>query len=129
VIEGLQQCPDKKDLIALLMLRAKKTGRHWAYQWKNLARKWPSDVNGADRPLFASMGISDYRSVVSAHYRMVYRQIDVDTAVYAVPGQFSVCRRYCFSGCSGGECGQNDRPQLRADHSPSIACELNPTTR
>lgn len=38
-------------------------------------------------PLLASVGITDYRTVLSSHHRILYRQIDGDTVVYAVAGQ------------------------------------------
>jgi len=38
-------------------------------------------------PLLASVGITNYRTVLSSHHRILYQQIDGDTVVYAVAGQ------------------------------------------
>lgn len=39
------------------------------------------------RALLASVGTMDYRTVLSSHHRMLYRQIDGNTYVDAVAGQ------------------------------------------
>lgn len=44
-------------------------------------------ITGLVMPLLARLGITDYRTVLSAHHRILYRQIDGDTVVYAVAGQ------------------------------------------
>jgi toxin ParE1/3/4 len=44
-------------------------------------------LSGPVVPLLASVGITDYRTVLSSHYRILFRQIDGDTVVYAVAGQ------------------------------------------
>ena len=44
-------------------------------------------ITGPVIPLLASVGITDYRTVRSSHHRILYRQIDGDTVVYAVAGQ------------------------------------------
>jgi hypothetical protein len=33
------------------------------------------------------VGITDYRTVLSSHHRLLYRQVDGHTYVYAVTGQ------------------------------------------
>jgi toxin ParE1/3/4 len=38
-------------------------------------------------PLLGSVGITDYRTVLSSHHRLLYRQVDGHTYVYAVAGQ------------------------------------------
>lgn len=38
-------------------------------------------------PLLASVGITDYRTVISSHHRILYRRRGGDTVVYAVAGQ------------------------------------------
>ncbi len=44
-------------------------------------------LNGPVGPLLASVGITDYRTVLSSHHRLLYRRIDGDTFVYGVAGQ------------------------------------------
>lgn len=44
-------------------------------------------ITGPVVPLLASVGMTDYRTVLSSHHRILYRQIDGDTLVYAVAGQ------------------------------------------
>lgn len=44
-------------------------------------------ITGPVVPLLSSVGITDYRTVLSSHHRILYRQIDGDTVVYAVAGQ------------------------------------------
>jgi len=44
-------------------------------------------ITGPVVPLLASVGITDYRTVLSSHHRILYRQIDGNTYVYAVAGQ------------------------------------------
>lgn len=44
-------------------------------------------ITGPVVPLLAGVGITDYRTVLSSHHRILYRQIDGDTVVYAVAGQ------------------------------------------
>ena len=44
-------------------------------------------LTGPVVPLLASVGITDFRTVLSSHHRILYRQIDGDTVVYAVAGQ------------------------------------------
>lgn len=44
-------------------------------------------LTGPVVPLLASVGITDYRTVLSSHHRILYRRTDSDTVVYAVAGQ------------------------------------------
>ena len=44
-------------------------------------------ITGPVIPLLASVGMTDYRTVLSSHHRILYRQIDGKTYVYAVAGQ------------------------------------------
>lgn len=44
-------------------------------------------ITGPVVPLLASVGMTDYRSVLSSHHRILYRQIEGDTVVYAVARQ------------------------------------------
>lgn len=44
-------------------------------------------INGPVVPLLGSVGITDYRTVLSSHHRLLYRQVDGHTYVYAVTGQ------------------------------------------
>ena len=44
-------------------------------------------ITGPVVPLLASVGMTDYRTVLSSHHRILYRQIDGNTYVYAVAGQ------------------------------------------
>lgn len=44
-------------------------------------------ITGPVVSLLASVGITDYRTVLSSHHRILYRQIDGDIVVYAVAGQ------------------------------------------
>ena len=44
-------------------------------------------ITGPVIPLLASVGMTDYRTVLSSHHRILYRQIDGNTYVYAVAGQ------------------------------------------
>jgi len=44
-------------------------------------------LTGPVAPLLASVGITNYRTVLSSHHRILYQQIDGDTVVYAVAGQ------------------------------------------
>jgi plasmid stabilization system protein ParE len=44
-------------------------------------------ITGPVVPLLASLGMMDYRTVLSSHHRILYRKIDGDTVVYAVAGQ------------------------------------------
>ena len=44
-------------------------------------------INGPPVGELASVGIRDYRSLVTSHHRILYRQIDGTTYVYAVAGQ------------------------------------------
>ena len=44
-------------------------------------------ITGPVIPLLASVGMTDYRTILSSHHRILYRQIDGDTLVYAVAGQ------------------------------------------
>jgi plasmid stabilization system protein ParE len=44
-------------------------------------------ITGPVVPLLASLGMMDYRTVLSSHHRILYRRIDGDTVVYAVAGQ------------------------------------------
>ncbi len=41
-------------------------------------------ITGPVVPLLASVGITDYRTVLSSHHRTLYRQVDGNTVVYAV---------------------------------------------
>lgn len=52
-----------------------------------LARVDSGFITGPVVPLLASVGITDYRTVLSSHHRILYRRIDGDTVVYAVAGQ------------------------------------------
>jgi hypothetical protein len=44
-------------------------------------------ITGPVVPMLASVGITDYRTVLSSHHRILCRQVDGDTLVYAVAGQ------------------------------------------
>ncbi len=44
-------------------------------------------ITGPVVPMLASVGMTDYRTILSSHHRILYRQIDGDTYVYAVAGQ------------------------------------------
>jgi len=44
-------------------------------------------ITGPVIPLLSSVGIMDYRTFLSSHHRILYRQIDGKTFVYAVAGQ------------------------------------------
>ena len=44
-------------------------------------------LTGPVVPLLASVGMMDYRTVLSSHHRILYRQIDGNTYIYAVAGQ------------------------------------------
>ena len=44
-------------------------------------------LTGPVVPLLASVGMMDYRTILSSHHRILYRQIDGNTYVYAVAGQ------------------------------------------
>lgn len=44
-------------------------------------------VSGPVVPLLGRVGITDYRFVLSSHHRLLYRQADGNTYVYAVTGQ------------------------------------------
>jgi plasmid stabilization system protein ParE len=44
-------------------------------------------ITGPVVPLLVSVGMMDYRTVLSSHHRILYRQIDGNTYVYAVAGQ------------------------------------------
>lgn len=44
-------------------------------------------ITGPVVPLLASVGLTDYRTVLSSHHRILYRQIDGHIYVYAVAGQ------------------------------------------
>ena len=44
-------------------------------------------ISGPVIPLLASVGMSDYRTVLSSHHRILYCEIDGKTYVYAVAGQ------------------------------------------
>ena len=44
-------------------------------------------ITGPVIPLLASVGMTDYRTVLSSHHRILYRQMDGNTYVYAVAGQ------------------------------------------
>lgn len=44
-------------------------------------------ITGPVVPLLASVGMTDYRTILSSHHRILYRQMDGNTYVYAVAGQ------------------------------------------
>lgn len=44
-------------------------------------------IAGPVVPLLASVGMTDYRTVLSSHHRILYRQVEGTTFVYAVAGQ------------------------------------------
>lgn len=44
-------------------------------------------ITGPVVPLLASVGMTEYRTVLSSHHRILYRQIVGNTYVYAVAGQ------------------------------------------
>lgn len=52
-----------------------------------LARVDSGFITGPVVPLLASVGMMDYRTVLSSHHRILYRQTDGNTYVYAVAGQ------------------------------------------
>ena len=52
-----------------------------------LARVDSGFITGPVIPLLASVGMTDDRTILSSHHRILYRQIDSNTYVYAVAGQ------------------------------------------
>jgi plasmid stabilization system protein ParE len=44
-------------------------------------------ITGPVVTLLANVGMTDYRTVLSSHHRILYRRIDGNTYVYAVAGQ------------------------------------------
>ena len=44
-------------------------------------------LNGPAVRLLAQVGITEYRTILSSHHRILYRQMDGNTYVYAVAGQ------------------------------------------
>jgi plasmid stabilization system protein ParE len=52
-----------------------------------LARVDSGFLTGPVIPLLASVGMTDHRTILSSHHRILYRQIDGNTYVYAVAGQ------------------------------------------
>jgi plasmid stabilization system protein ParE len=44
-------------------------------------------ITGPVVPLLASVGMTDYRTILSSHHRILYRQTEGNTYVYAVAGQ------------------------------------------
>ena len=44
-------------------------------------------ITGPVIPLLGSVGMTDYRTILSSHHRVLYRQTDGNTCVYAVAGQ------------------------------------------
>jgi len=44
-------------------------------------------ITGPVVPWLASVGMTDYRTVLSSHHRILYRQTDGNTVVYAGAGQ------------------------------------------
>ena len=52
-----------------------------------LARVDSGLITGPVVPLLGSVGITDDRTVLSSHHRLLYRQVDGHTDVYAVAGQ------------------------------------------
>lgn len=52
-----------------------------------LARVDASMITGPVVPLLGSVGITDYRTVLSSHHQLLYRQVDGHTYGYAVTGQ------------------------------------------
>ncbi len=55
--------------------------------FEQLAKVDSGFITGPVVPLLASVGITDYRTVLSSHHRILYRRIDGDTVVYGVAGQ------------------------------------------
>ena len=52
-----------------------------------LARVDSGFITGPVVTLLADVGITDYRTVLTSHHRVLYRQVDGITFVYAVAGQ------------------------------------------
>lgn len=52
-----------------------------------LARVDSGLISGPVVPLLGSVGIMDYRTVLTSHHRLLCRQVDGHTYVYAVAGQ------------------------------------------
>ena len=44
-------------------------------------------ITGPVVPLLASVGMTEYRTILSSHHRILYRQTEGSTYVYAVAGQ------------------------------------------
>jgi len=44
-------------------------------------------ITGPVVSLLANLGMTDYRTILSSHHRILYRQINGNTCVYAVAGQ------------------------------------------
>lgn len=44
-------------------------------------------ITGPVVPLLANVGMTDYRTILSSHHRILYRQMEGHTYVYAVAGQ------------------------------------------
>jgi len=44
-------------------------------------------ITGPVVPLLASVGMTEYRTILSSHHRILYRQTEGNTYVYAVAGQ------------------------------------------
>jgi len=44
-------------------------------------------ITGPVVPLLANVGMTDYRTILSSHHRILYRQTEGNTYVYAVAGQ------------------------------------------
>lgn len=44
-------------------------------------------MTGPAVPLLANVGMTDYRTILSSHHRILYRQVEGNTYVYAVAGQ------------------------------------------
>jgi plasmid stabilization system protein ParE len=52
-----------------------------------LARVDSGLITGLVVPLLGSVGMTDYRTVLTSHHRVLYRQVDGQTYVYALAGQ------------------------------------------
>ncbi len=56
-------------------------------------------IAGPVVPLLVNVGMTDYRTILSSHHRLLYRQMDGKTYVYAVARQAQDFRRCCLGGC------------------------------
>lgn len=85
--------PDAQDDLLSLQayLQARCAPEVWLQAEDDIFAKL-SDVDssllaGPPVPLLADVGVHDYKTVLTSHHRILFRQIDGNTYVYAVAGQ------------------------------------------